>query len=300
MWTAVFRTGTHTDSGGNTRTWKEEDLEAIAKNYDPARHEAPVVIGHPKENSPAWGWVEGLKRKGDVLYASLRLVPEFMGLLRKGLFRKRSVSLYPDMTLRHVGFLGAQPPAVKGLPDIPFSSGEDGAFIELDFSEEMIKGKEVEKMKSFIEKLRRLLREELGEAEDFSAPEALRAKEKELREKEAAMRRREARSFCESLLAEGRLTPAMMKSGVAEFMEYLSQAEGSHQFSEEGGEATTPLEFFRGFLRSLPRSVLYEETLPAEKSRQRLVEEHMRANPGSTYRDAVLALSAKQPELFER
>ena len=132
-WIPVFRTGTHTDSAGKTRTWTEAELDAIVGKYNPQDHEAPAVIGHPEHNSPAWGWVEGLKREGSMLLAQFKgLVPEFVEMVRKGLFKKRSISLYPDMTLRHVGFLGAMPPAVKGLPDAAFANKE-GQVIEFNF-----------------------------------------------------------------------------------------------------------------------------------------------------------------------
>jgi len=51
------------------------------------------------------------------------LVPEFTEMLKKGLFKKRSIALYPDLALRHIGFLGAVAPAVKGLADIKFNEG---------------------------------------------------------------------------------------------------------------------------------------------------------------------------------
>ncbi len=133
-WIAIFKTGKHTDSQGNTREWTHEDLDKIVEKYDPKQHEAPAVIGHPQTNSPAWGWVEGLKREGDLLLAKFKdLVPEFVEMLRKKMFKKRSISLYPDLTLRHVGFLGAAPPAVKGLPDFQFQ--ENDLSITIEFSE---------------------------------------------------------------------------------------------------------------------------------------------------------------------
>jgi hypothetical protein len=123
-WIAVFKTGRHTDSTGNERDWSEKDLDTIVAKYNPAEHEAPVVIGHPKNTAPAWGWVEALKRQGEILYAKLKdLVPEFVEMVRQGLFKKRSIALYPDLSLQHVGFLGATPPAVKGLPDVNFKQG---------------------------------------------------------------------------------------------------------------------------------------------------------------------------------
>jgi len=122
MWFEIFKAGTHQDSAGNERTWSEEDLDTIVSKYNPSCHEAPIVIGHPKDNAPAWGWVEGLKREGTRLLAKAKdVVPEFKEMVNKGLFKKRSISLYPDFTLRHVGFLGAIPPAVKGLADVQFS-----------------------------------------------------------------------------------------------------------------------------------------------------------------------------------
>lgn len=130
-WIEVFRAGKHTDASGKERTWTESDLEAIAAGYDPARHEAPLVVGHPKDNSPAFGYVEALKRDGAVLLMKPSQVPdEFTELVRKGTYKKRSISLYPDMTLRHVGFLGGMPPAVKGLKDIAFSGADDALTYE--------------------------------------------------------------------------------------------------------------------------------------------------------------------------
>jgi TolA-binding protein len=131
-WFEIFKAGTHTDSAGQTRTWTEADLDTIVSRYDPGDHEAPVVIGHPKDNSPAWGWIEELKREGNTLYAKAKdLVPEFVEMVKKGLFKKRSISLYPDLTLRHVGFLGAMPPAVKGLADVAFAETQ-ATTIEFD------------------------------------------------------------------------------------------------------------------------------------------------------------------------
>ncbi len=135
MWVAVFRAGTWTDSAGRTRTWTEQDLERIAASYDPSRHEAPVVVGHPRDNAPAYGWVEALERRGDMLWAKLKdLTSEFVEWLQKRLYKKRSISLYPDGSLRHVGFLGAAPPAVKGLPDPAFRE-DSRDHVQIDMEE---------------------------------------------------------------------------------------------------------------------------------------------------------------------
>ena len=123
-WIEMFRTGSQTDSAGNTRDWTEQDLDKIVQQYNNGNHEAPIVVGHPDHNSPAFGWVEALKREGALLYARLKdVMPEFEELVRVGTYKKRSISLYPDLTLRHIGFLGGMPPAVKGLANV--FSGED-------------------------------------------------------------------------------------------------------------------------------------------------------------------------------
>lgn len=124
----IFRTGTHTATSGRQLAFSDADLAAIAAAYDPARHEAPLVVGHPETDAPAYGWVTALAATDGRLQASVsQLDPAFAELVREGRFKKISAAFYaPDAAanptpgtwhLKHVGFLGAAPPAVKGLPD---------------------------------------------------------------------------------------------------------------------------------------------------------------------------------------
>ncbi len=127
----IFRTGTHTSLNGQTKEFSETDLDTIASSYDPQQHEAPIVIGHPETNAPAYGWIDKLKRVGDRLIAFPKQVSnEFAELVKTGAFKKRSISITPDLQLNHVGFLGAAAPAVKGLKDVEFSENVD----ELEFA----------------------------------------------------------------------------------------------------------------------------------------------------------------------
>jgi phage I-like protein len=145
----IFRPGRHTSMQGATIDFGEGDLIATAKAYDPTRHEAPLVIGHPRADAPAWGWVGDLTADEGGLFATPRqLDPAFAEMVRAGRFKKVSASFYtPDSPhnpvpgvyyLRHVGFLGAQPPAVKGLAPVPvnFAEGdtEEGC-VSFDFAE---------------------------------------------------------------------------------------------------------------------------------------------------------------------
>lgn len=127
----IFRTGTHTSLNGHTKEFSEADLDTIASSYDPQQHEAPIVIGHPETNAPAYGWIEKIKRIGDRLIAFPKQVSnEFAELVKTGAFKKRSISITPDLQLNHVGFLGAAAPAVKGLKDVEFAENVD----ELEFA----------------------------------------------------------------------------------------------------------------------------------------------------------------------
>jgi len=133
-WIDIFRAGDYGEKGSFT----EADLDRVAASYSPAEHEAPVVIGHPDKNLPAYGWVDSVRRVGATLQAKFaQVAPEFAEMVEAGRFKQRSASFYKDAAgkisgLRHVGFLGAQPPEVKGLRPIQFSEQES---TEVDFEE---------------------------------------------------------------------------------------------------------------------------------------------------------------------
>lgn len=131
-WIPIFRGGLQTDSSGVTHDGDALIEKALAK-FNTALHEPPVVIGHPADDAPAWGWIEGLKKEGNELLMKCKQIqPEFAAMVERGQFKKRSAAFYPDGTLRHVAFLGAMPPAVKGLPDVSFAEGDAASF---EFSE---------------------------------------------------------------------------------------------------------------------------------------------------------------------
>ncbi|PIV54894.1 hypothetical protein COS16_08940 [Candidatus Desantisbacteria bacterium CG02_land_8_20_14_3_00_49_13] len=131
---AALRTGTFKDSNGKEHTFDVGRLDAIAAAYNPQFHEAPEVIGHPKTDDPAWGWIKSVKREGDILfYEPGDRVPEFQKMIDLRMFKNRSIKLGADgITVKHVGWLGAEAPAVKGLP-MTFKAEDEGATIE--FSE---------------------------------------------------------------------------------------------------------------------------------------------------------------------
>lgn len=141
----IFKPGKHVAMSGAALSFSETDLAATAAAYDPAKHEAPLVVGHPKHDDPAYGWVGKLAfADGALDVEPVQVNADFAELVASGSFKKISASFYsPDSPsnpvpgvyyLRHVGFLGAQPPAVKGLRNPSFADAEDGVveFAEWD------------------------------------------------------------------------------------------------------------------------------------------------------------------------
>ena len=91
----IFRAGTHTDSHGTTLNFSESDVAAMAAAYDPALSEAPIVVGHPKADAPAWGWIKSLTAQAGRLYALPDQVdPAFAEMVRAGRYKKLSAALY--------------------------------------------------------------------------------------------------------------------------------------------------------------------------------------------------------------
>jgi len=134
-WVEIFKGGKQVDSQGREHDGDELIDKAVSR-FNAAEHEPPAVIGHPVDNAPAFGWVKGLQSTISngvkILQAKFdQVVPEFEDMVKQGLFKKRSAAFYPDGRLRHVGFLGAMPPAVKGLADLKFESSDNA--VSFDF-----------------------------------------------------------------------------------------------------------------------------------------------------------------------
>lgn len=133
----IFKAGERKSASGKTFNITKADLQVVVDNYNAEFHEAPMVVGHPKMDAPAYGWIERLELDGDTLKAKPKEVDaEFAELVRTGKFKKISAAFYLPQSesnpkpegyyLRHVGFLGAMAPAVKGLKDPVFNdSAED-------------------------------------------------------------------------------------------------------------------------------------------------------------------------------
>jgi hypothetical protein len=148
-WVEAFSAGRHvgfTDDGKRVELdVTPEYLNALARNYDVALHEAPATIGHPADDLPAYGWISDVRVNGDKLELQFAdTQPEFERMVRNNLFKKRSLKLYADAAkapggvapnIRHCAFLGAEPPAIKNLKNMqqPHFSDDEGESIAFDY-----------------------------------------------------------------------------------------------------------------------------------------------------------------------
>ena len=134
VWIEVFRTGKHTAMNGVTKDYTEQDLDNFVSKFgETPGYKAPLVIGHPAVEDPAYGWAEQLKRVGSKLFAYVEPVSEkIVEAVRSGMFKRLSIALYADGLLRHIGLLGAHPPAVKGLAPVEFAADQAFAEFEID------------------------------------------------------------------------------------------------------------------------------------------------------------------------
>lgn len=144
----VFSVGTTNHGTELERDWTPQDLDAIVRNFnlvfrrpEPLYH-PPAKIGHDEDQGaflrmmrsdwPAAGWIKSLRHDGVNLYADIgEVVDDVAGWIAERKYRKVSAEILdnppPSLLeagctgpfLQAVAFLGAAPPEVKGLKDLP-------------------------------------------------------------------------------------------------------------------------------------------------------------------------------------
>ena len=302
-WIEVFKAGTWTPSDGKTRTYTVEDLDRIVAatraNLGVSGKEAPAVIGHPTTEAPAWGWVQDIKREGTTLFVKFRdLVPQFVELVRKQMFPNRSISINPDSSLNHIGFLGAKAPAVSGLAPIALAQ-DDTLVITFETPKEGTAMTLLDKVKQLLG-----LADELGaevtlpgvtkpaatvaafSQADLDAAEA-RGRETakkagddalavERRTAALTLRKREIVAFCDGLKEKGHLIPAWEQAGIVRFMEELAAREDVVTFAEGEAGKKTQLQWFMTHLEGLPKLVTFSEVATAEQKKPTTLSERQR------------------------
>lgn len=269
----IFRAGRHTAMSGADLAFSEADLAATAAAYDPARAEAPIVVGHPAHDLPAYGWIKSLAFAGGALEAEPDQVdPAFAEMVAAGRFKKISASFYPPASknnpvpgvyyLRHVGFLGAAAPAVKGLRPVgsalgarspAFAEDDEAVSVEIAFSETITQ----ENLVTPEEKA-------ALEAENAQLKTQLAAEQAATREMKAAQIHAGHAAFADSLVAAGQLVPAQQAVAVA-LLDTLAAQETPVEFGE-GDDAQPLIEAFKGFLSGLPKQIEFAETATGKKA----------------------------------
>lgn len=300
----IFKAGKRPDAHGTVVEITPADLQQAVDAYDVAYHEAPAVIGHPKMDAPAYAWVKGLQLDGDVLKAELdQIHPEFSEMVADGRFKKVSASFYlansPDnpkqgsLYLRHVGFLGAMPPAVKGLRNPEFSESEQGI---VDFCEAMpnepnqTEPTQGEPEMSAEEKAELdRLRAENQQLKDENAKAKAEKAEAELNQAKA-----ENADFAEGLVKAGKLAP-IAKQQAVDLLNYASTTmQGGVVEFGEGENLHSKL---KAFLDAQPQVVNFSEVATKEKAttaQNDTVEYAEGTNPASIEADQKIRAYAKE------
>lgn len=304
MWIEIFKSGEHRDSSGIIRKFTDDMLDKIVSLYnrkveESKSYEAPLVKGHPKTDAPAYGWVERLKRRGSLLLAKLKDVSsDIVEEVKKGLFKKVSIALYPDLMLRHVGLLGACSPSVKGLKVVEFADGKE--FNELaNDNMGLVSEEEIDEKVDLGD-------DELANRRMLELEEENKVQKLRIEELERGIRINEYRDFVNSLIefegGGGILTPAQGE----ELLDILIDVDGGDfQFSEEERSLVERIELlFKGMKPRVDGSLFseyskgemdeVEDCFEKRNVNQERLELHRRAkeiqsmNRGLDYEQAVL------------
>lgn len=303
MWIEIFKSGVHKDSSGKLRKFTDDMLDKIASLYngkvqESSSFEAPLVKGHPKTDDPAYGWIDKLKRKGSLLLAKLKDVSsELVDEVKKGLFKKISIALYPDLMLRHVGLLGASAPAVKGLKNVEFDDGKEFNQLTIDNSRLAIEEAMTEET---IDEMSNGLEDRINELEDEN--KRLKMRNDEL---VRGIRINEYREFVNSLIEfedGGILTPAQGE----ELVDILIMVDNYNiEFSEGEKSIAEKIKLLFGEMKPRGSGALFSEYSQEKNDRwtklfdkdnvqQDRLELHRKAldiqmqNKSMTYEQAVL------------
>ncbi len=286
----IFKPGRHTAMSGATLEFTDADLRWTASVYDPAKFEAPLVVGHPKLNAPAYGWVARLAVGPHGLEAHPHQVDAaFAELVNEGRYKKISASFFrPDAPgnpvpgvhyLRHVGFLGAAAPAVKGLRTPEFAADEAG--IEtIEFATTQETPEVTPEEKAALEAENAQLKQQIA---DSAA-----------REKAAAATRRHAdhASFCEGLVKDGRLIPGLAPV-IVQTLDYVAGQEGVVEFAAEDGVKTPLATALQDALKAAPKLIDFAERSADKPSDHRAASADFAAPAGFAVDAAALDLHRK-------
>lgn len=114
----ILQAGARTSDDGQTIVFSRRDLEATAAAYDPSKREAPLTLGKPVHDAPAYGWVRALTvtADGQLMMTVSHVQPEFAAMVNARRFATRAVVFYSPSHpnnpspgvwyLRHIAYMG--------------------------------------------------------------------------------------------------------------------------------------------------------------------------------------------------
>ena len=272
----ILRPGTFTSVEGKAITFGQAELDAIAAGYDAAKDPAPLVIGHPQMDHPAYGWVGSLEvENGELVAHPSTIDPSFAERVRKGDYRKVSARLYEpnnphnpkpgSFYLKHVGFLGAHAPGVKGLGTVQFAEGEPDTLvtIQTETEENAMTGKTTKTDTNRSD----------GEASFAEREAALTQREQAIAARETQHRlaatkaRHDANvSFAEGLIGSAKLAPAG-KDLLVGVLDQLGELDADATVSFGEGQALRPDAALKKLFDGAQPLVSLGEAAPREKER---------------------------------
>ena len=278
----VFKAGAYPQG-----KFTKEQIEEMAKNYDPSFCEAPITLDH-EQSGPAFGWVENLKSEKGVLKASFKNVTEDLkSFVNDGKYRKVSVEIYRELEgkkpyLKAVSFLGASIPQVKGMEAVEFKEGESDIYTfevsreeddnhedekeiaELknqikDLEEKVNTFKQQENSKDTINSLKTKVEELTGELSTFKEKASDKGEiQKELDNLKNKIRDNEFENFIEKQLEKGILIPAN-KDVVLKIFKELDNL-------KKFDSTSNSVEDFKTFVASIPKQIVLEEVATKKKA----------------------------------
>jgi hypothetical protein len=269
----IFRAGRHIDDQGTVHNFSAADVAGMVASYDPALREAPLTVGHPAHNLPAYGWVKGLaiNGAGNLAMDTHQVQPQFAEMVDAKLFKKRSASFYPpghannpkpgNWYLRHVAFLGAQPPAIAGLADFS-EGGDDTGTVSFSDSDPLFNQEQLRMSKELQDQLTASQAQAAAAdaARTKAESEAAEARAQLAQFAESAKRERLAgfTSFCEAQIKTGCLLPKEKDAAIAVMTTLADSKEVS--FAEGGGTKTvTAVDWLKDLIQRAKPAVSFGE-----------------------------------------
>lgn len=96
VWNQIGRTGSFKGHSAGPFELTTKELAEMVRNFRDGGEEIPIVLGHPDDEQPAYGWIHDLELRGEELWALTEWSEEIVPLIRSGKFRGCSMVFSTD------------------------------------------------------------------------------------------------------------------------------------------------------------------------------------------------------------